>query len=203
MRIEPLGVEGAYAITPVQHPDSRGSFLEWYRADLFAEVTGHPVRLEQANTSVSARGTVRGVHFADTPPGQAKYVTCLRGAILDFVIDVRVGSPTFGQHRVVRLDDVHRRGVYLAEGLGHAICALEDHSTLLYLCSERYNPGAERAISPLDPDLQLELPFGRGELILSDKDAGAPALAELAAAGALPDYDSCVLWYSKLKTEGV
>ncbi|GIG61300.1 dTDP-4-dehydrorhamnose 3,5-epimerase [Longispora fulva] len=203
MRIEPLGIDGAYTITPVQHPDSRGAFLEWYRDDLFTRVAGHPVRLRQANTSVSARGTVRGVHFADTPPGQAKYVTCQRGAVLDFVIDVRVGSPTFGQHRIVRLDDVDRRGVYLAEGLGHAICALEDHTTLLYLVSERYDPAAERVLSPLDPDLQLDLPFGRGELILSDKDAAAPTLAELAAAGALPDYASCVRWYSELKTEGV
>ncbi|MEV6522777.1 dTDP-4-dehydrorhamnose 3,5-epimerase [Longispora sp. NPDC051575] len=203
MRIEPLGIEGAYAMTPVQHPDSRGRFLEWYRADLFTRVAGHPVRLEQANASVSARGTVRGVHFADTPPGQAKYVTCLRGSLLDFVIDVRVGSPTFGQHRVVRLDDVDRRGVYLAEGLGHAICALEDDSTLLYLCSEHYDPAAEHGISPLDPDLALDLPFDRGDLILSDKDAAAPTLAEQAAAGLLPEYASCVRWYSKLKTEGV
>ncbi|MEV6524175.1 dTDP-4-dehydrorhamnose 3,5-epimerase [Longispora sp. NPDC051575] len=200
MKINPLGIEGAFEIVPVQRGDSRGLFLEWYRHDLFAEANGHPLRLAQANLSVSSRGTVRGVHYADVAPGQAKYVTCVRGAVLDFVIDIRVGSPTFGQHEVVRLDDVDRREVYLAEGLGHAICALTDDATLLYLCSETYAPQREREVSPLDPALGLEFPFARDELILSDKDVAAPTLAEAAERGLLPDYAACKRLYADLKS---
>ncbi|GIG60391.1 dTDP-4-dehydrorhamnose 3,5-epimerase [Longispora fulva] len=199
MKITPLGIDGAFEILPVQRGDSRGLFLEWYRHDLFAEANGHPLRLAQANLSVSSKGTVRGVHFADVGPGQAKYVTCVRGAVLDFVIDIRVGSPTFGQHEVVRLDDVDRREVYLAEGLGHAICALTDDATLLYLCSETYAPQREREVSPLDPALGLEFPFARDELILSDKDVAAPTLAEAAEQGLLPEYAACQKLYIDLK----
>ena len=102
MKIRPLAIEGAFEIIPAQHGDSRGLFLEWYRFDRLAEAVGHPLRLAQANLSVSARGVVRGIHFADVPPGQAKYVTCSRGAVLDAVVDLRVGSPTFGQWEGVR-----------------------------------------------------------------------------------------------------
>ena len=91
MKIRPLTIEGAYEVTPVQHSDSRGTFLEWYRFDALAAAVGHPLELAQANLSVSARDVVRGIHFADVPPGQAKYVTCVAGAVLDVVVDIRVG----------------------------------------------------------------------------------------------------------------
>ncbi|WP_040479913.1 dTDP-4-dehydrorhamnose 3,5-epimerase family protein [Longispora albida] len=198
MRIESLGIDGAFVITPVAHADRRGMFMEWYRADQFGTAAGHPLGLAQANISVSARGTVRGVHYADTPPGQAKYVTCVSGAVIDYVIDLRTGSPTFGQHRTVRLDTTGRRAVYLAEGLGHAICALEDQTTLVYLCSEPYTPQAEHEISPLDPELGLDFPIARSELILSEKDLAAPSFAEAAASGVLPSYAVCQAFYRSL-----
>ncbi|MGH3658167.1 MAG: dTDP-4-dehydrorhamnose 3,5-epimerase family protein, partial [Micromonosporaceae bacterium] len=96
MEIKPLFIDGGYLMTPQQHGDPRGRFLEWYRFDQLAEVVGHPLRLAQANMSVSARGVVRGIHYADVPPSQAKYVTCPRGAVLDVVVDLRVGSATYG-----------------------------------------------------------------------------------------------------------
>src|SRR4051795_6151134 len=139
MKIRPLAIAGAFEITPVQHGDPRGLFLEWYRADALAAEVGHPLQLAQGTLSVSARGVVRGIHFADTPPGQAKYLMCVRGAILDVVVDIRVGSPTFGQWDSVRLDDVDRRAVYLSEGLGHGFCALTADATLSYACSTGYN----------------------------------------------------------------
>ena len=111
MDIRPLSIEGAWEISPKLHGDPRGLFTEWYRFDRLAEVVGHPLRLAQANLSVSSRGVVRGIHFADVPPGQAKYVTCVRGAVLDVVVDLRVGSPTFGRWEGVRLDDTDRRAV--------------------------------------------------------------------------------------------
>src|SRR6476646_11063702 len=117
MEIRELSVPGAFAMTPKILGDSRGAFLEWFRADRFSEVTGHPFTIAQANCSVSAAGTVRGVHFAQVPPSQAKYVTCPSGALVDVVVDIRVGSPTYGQVEMVRLDDENRKAVYVGEGL--------------------------------------------------------------------------------------
>ena len=188
MQIRELSVSGAFEITPKLHRDDRGVFLEWYRHDVLAEAVGHPLDLRQANTSISARGVFRGIHFADVPVGQAKYVTATRGAVIDFAIDIRVGSPTFGQWDSVLLDTLDRRAIFLAEGLGHAFVALEDDSTVSYLVSDVYRPGAEHGINPLDPAIGLDLPFGIDDLRLSPKDLEAPTLDEALAAGALPDW---------------
>ncbi|MDE9365210.1 dTDP-4-dehydrorhamnose 3,5-epimerase [Luteipulveratus sp. YIM 133132] len=190
MDIRPLRIEGAYVVTPRQFPDDRGVFLEAFRGDRLAELTGHRMEVVQTNVSVSSRGTVRGIHFADVPPSQAKYVTALSGAFLDFVVDIRVGSPTFGQWESVLLDTADRRAVYLSEGLGHALCALEDGSTAHYLCSAAYNPEREHGIHPLDPAVGLELPDGI-VASLSAKDAAAPTLQEAADQGLLPSYEEC------------
>jgi dTDP-4-dehydrorhamnose 3,5-epimerase len=197
MKIRPLHIGGAWEITPQQHGDPRGRFLEWYRYDRLAEAVGHPLELAQANLSVSARGVVRGIHYADVPPGQAKYVTCVRGAVLDMVVDLRRGSPTFGAWEPVRLDDVDRRAVYLAEGLGHGFCALTDDAALAYMCSTVYNPAAEHVVHPLDPELGID--WGTEAPILSERDAAAPALRD----SALPDYDVCVgLYHARAETPG-
>ena len=192
MTYRELAVPGAWEITPVQHGDPRGVFLEYFKSAPFGEAVGHAFDLQQANCSVSAAGVLRGVHFADVPPGQAKYVTCAKGAVLDVVVDIRVGSPTFGQWDSVLLDDTDRRAIYLGEGLGHAFISLEDDSTVLYLCSTGYAPGREHGIHPLDPALGITWPTTArdGSPLtpqLSDKDAAAPTLAEAQAAGLLPD----------------
>ena len=197
MKFRPLTIDGAWEITPVQHGDPRGLFMEWYRVDHLAAELGHPFSLAQANMSVSARGVVRGVHFADVPPGQAKYVTCVRGAVLDVVVDLRVGSPTFGQWEGVRLDDVDRRAVYLSEGLGHGFCALTDDATLNYLCSTTYKPEREHGVHPLDPRLGIEWPTD--EPTVSAKDAAAPSLDEALAAGLLPEYEKCLSYVESLR----
>jgi dTDP-4-dehydrorhamnose 3,5-epimerase len=189
VKIRPLTVEGAYEITPVQHGDARGAFLEWYRFDKLAEVVGHPLDLAQANLSSSARDVVRGIHFADVPPGQAKYVTCVTGSVLDVIVDIRVGSPTFGAWEAVPLDDRERKAIYLAEGLGHAFCALTEGATVTYLCSSTYRPGHEHGINPLDPELGIVWPVETP--LLSTKDAAAPSLAEARDADLLPDYETC------------
>jgi dTDP-4-dehydrorhamnose 3,5-epimerase len=189
VKIRPLTIEGAYEVTPVVHGDSRGAFLEWYRFDALAAAVGHPLDLAQANLSTSARDVVRGVHFADVPPGQAKYVTCVTGSVLDVVVDIRVGSPTFGAWEGVLLDDEERRAVYLAEGLGHAFCALTEGATVAYLCSSTYRPGHEHGIDPLDPELGITWPTRTP--LLSTKDADAPSLAEARAGGLLPSYETC------------
>jgi dTDP-4-dehydrorhamnose 3,5-epimerase len=199
VQVDELKVPGSWAFTPRQFPDPRGVFLEWFKASLVEEAVGHRLTLAQANHSVSSRGTTRGVHFADVPPGQAKYVYCTRGAVLDIVVDIRVGSPTFGVSDAVRLDEVDRRGVYLSEGLGHAFVALTDDANVTYLCSEPYNPTGEHGVHPLDPALDLPFPDGI-EPLLSDKDAAAPTLAEAERQGLLPSYDACVAFYDSLRT---
>lgn len=197
MQVRPLAIAGAWEFTPVQRRDDRGVFLEWYKADQVTAAVGHPLSLVQANSSVSARGTVRGVHFADVPPSQAKYVYCPRGAVLDLVVDIRVGSPTFGRHDAVRLDEVDRRSVYLAEGLGHAFVALEDGSTLTYLCSTGYAPTREHGITPLDAELDLPWPDDL-DLLLSPKDMAAPTLAVAREQSLLPSYRTCLAYYAEL-----
>ncbi|WP_448061615.1 dTDP-4-dehydrorhamnose 3,5-epimerase family protein [Cellulomonas hominis] len=204
MEFRELAVPGAWEITPRLIGDPRGLFLEWYKAPEFAAVVGHGLDLQQVNCSVSAAGVLRGVHFADVPPGQAKYVTCPSGAVLDIVVDLRVGSPTFGRWDTVVLDDVDRRAVYLSEGLGHAFVSLDDGSTVMYLCSTGYNPGGEHGAHPLDPELGLELPstdrHGRPlTLTLSAKDEAAPSLAQAQATGLLPLYADVVAYTSALR----
>ncbi|WP_406139909.1 dTDP-4-dehydrorhamnose 3,5-epimerase [Streptomyces sp. NBC_01089] len=193
-----LAIEGAWVHEPKVFPDSRGSFHEWFKEPDLAEAAGHSLRLAQANCSVSRKGTLRGIHFADVPPSQAKYVKCVRGAILDVVVDIRVGSPTYKRWEAVRLDDVDHRSVYLSEGLGHALLALTDDATVVYLCSTGYAPQREHGIHPLDPDLAIDWPADVTPL-LSDKDAAAPTLAEAEAQGLLPSYADCVAYAEKLR----
>ena len=199
MQVDELKVPGAWVFTPRQFPDPRGVFLEWFKAGVLEDAVGHPLTVKQANHSSSSRGTLRGIHFADVPPGQAKYVYCTRGAVLDVVVDIRVGSPTFGVSDAVRLDDVDRRGIYLSEGLGHAFLALTDDANVTYLCSEPYNPGHEHGIHPLDSELGLPWPSDV-EPLLSEKDAAAPTLAEARTSGLLPSYDDCVRFYERLRS---
>lgn len=187
MKIRPLPIDGAYELTPQHHEDARGRLHEMYRADTLTEAVGHPMPLAQVNVSTSVRGVIRGVHFADVPPGQVKYVTCLSGSVLDVVVDLRTGSPAFGHHAAVPLDDVTSRALYIAEGLGHAFCVTSDSATVLYLCSTPYTPRHEHGISPLDPDLSVAWPTRSP--ILSPKDRDAPTLAEARATGLLPEYD--------------
>jgi dTDP-4-dehydrorhamnose 3,5-epimerase len=202
VQIRELSIPDSYEITPKQHADDRGVFLEWYRFDRLEETVGHSLDLRQGNTSVSKRGSVRGIHFADIPPSQAKYVTAPYGAVLDFIIDIRVGSPTFGNWDSVLLDDKDRRAVYVAEGLGHCFVALTDNAIVSYLVSDVYNPTAEHGINPLDEDIALAFPAEAGELLLSPKDTDAPGLAEAAAAGLLPTWDAARAFYATLDNGG-
>ena len=196
MEIERLSIPDAFVISPAQFGDERGTFLEWFRADKLAAALGRRFAVEQANHSVSRQGTLRGIHFADVPPGQAKLVYCPRGAVLDVIVDLRLGSPSFGKHEAVRLDDVDRRSVFLAEGLGHAFYALSEDADVTYLVSTTYNPAAEHGVHPLDSDLALPWPDGAGQSVLSAKDAAAPTLAEAEAAGLLPTYAGCRDFYA-------
>ncbi|GAA4803023.1 dTDP-4-dehydrorhamnose 3,5-epimerase [Actinomycetospora chlora] len=193
MDIEQLAVPGAWRFTPRVFPDDRGVFAAPFQGEPFRETVGHGLTVAQANTSTSRRGVLRGVHYADVPPGQAKYVQCVAGALLDVVVDIRVGSPTFGRWDAVRLDPETMSAVYLSEGLGHAFLALEDGTVASYLCSTPYDPSGEHGVDPLDPALALPWTqhIAAEDLVLSEKDRRAPTLEEARETGALPTMAAC------------
>ena len=201
MDVRPLDIVGAWEFSPRQHGDARGLFAEWYKEDVFTDAVGYPLNVAQANVSVSAVGTLRGIHAARVPPSQAKYVFCPRGSVLDVVVDLRTGSPTYGQHEIVRLDDVDRKALYIGEGLGHGFFAEQDHSTVTYLVSAPYDPVHEFEIHPLDPALGIDWPRDI-EPTLSAKDLAAPTLQEANDQGLLPSYEECLTYYDSLRGRG-
>ncbi|WP_315903757.1 dTDP-4-dehydrorhamnose 3,5-epimerase family protein [Streptomyces rhizosphaerihabitans] len=188
--LRPLAVPGAWKYEPVTHHDNRGSFTEWFRDDALRAATGRSLRLMQANVSVSRRGALRGIAFTDMPPGQTKGVTCVSGAVLDVVVDLRQGSPTFRTWHMERLDEDNHTALVLSEGLAHAFLSLEDGSALVYLLSEGHDPAREHCVHPLDPDIGIRWPADIAP-VLSAKDAAAPSLRQAMAAGVLPQYAAC------------
>jgi dTDP-4-dehydrorhamnose 3,5-epimerase len=189
MEARELEVPGAWEITPAIHGDSRGLFFEWLTDRGFSAFAGHHLDVRQANCSVSSAGVLRGLHFAQLPPSQAKYVTCVSGSVFDVVVDIRLGSPTFGRWASMLLDDCDRRTIYISEGLAHGFLALQDNSTVMYLCSSEYNPHREHTICATDPALGIDWPLVGGVAAsMSDRDAAAPSLDEVRAAGLLPTW---------------
>jgi dTDP-4-dehydrorhamnose 3,5-epimerase len=193
MTFQPMSIEGAWLFTPNTLLDSRGSFQESFRVDKIESTLGRAFTVKQINQSVSKAGVLRGIHFAKNPPGQAKYVTCVKGSVWDLVVDLRVGSPTFGQSEATLISESNGLGVLIEKGLGHAFLALDDDSTVSYLCDEYYSPENEFGVSIFDSDLKIDLhkiseEHGIGEILLSKKDKAASTLSELMASGVLPTY---------------
>jgi dTDP-4-dehydrorhamnose 3,5-epimerase len=178
MTVNQLEIPGAWVFTPRQFQDDRGTFFEWFQDSTFVGASGNSFSLAQANCSISTKGTLRGIHFADVPPGQRKYVTCMTGSAMDVLVDLRTGSPTFGNWVAVQLDTIDRKVVSIPNGVGHAFMALEDNTTIVYLCDQRYNPTGEKEIYPLDSEIGIEWPAGISPL-LSTKDENAPLLSDL------------------------
>ncbi|MFE0042375.1 dTDP-4-dehydrorhamnose 3,5-epimerase family protein [Streptomyces albireticuli] len=187
MRIAELEIPGVFVVTPDLIRDERGSFHEALRTEEFTRETGRSFTPAQINYSVSRRNTLRGVHSVTSPPGQAKFVTCVRGALRDFVVDLRVGSPTFGLSVSNLLDTETSRSVYVPEGVGHGFLSLTDDSCISYVLSTAHVPGTQIDIDPLDPDLAIPWGFAEPPL-MSEKDAGAPSLAATEAAGLLTPF---------------
>jgi dTDP-4-dehydrorhamnose 3,5-epimerase len=201
MEIQPMAVPHAFRILARKLPDARGCFYESFKRDELAVAVGHSFSLAQVNYSISRRGTLRGIHGVTIPPGQAKVVTCVRGTVLDLVLDIRTGSPAFGRHDTTLLEAESGSSVYVAEGLGHGFLALTDDACVGYLCSTQYVPGTPFELNPLDPDLCL--PWNvRTEPLMSAKDASAPKLADAARAGLLPTWKQCLQLYAALRAKG-
>jgi len=188
MTVKHLAIPGAWVFTPRQFQDDRGTFFEWFQDSTFLEAAGSSFTIAQANCSISTKGTLRGIHFADVPPGQRKYVTCITGSAMDVLVDLRIGSPSFGNWVAVQLDTIDRKVVSIPNGVGHAFMALEDNTTIVYLCDQRYNPSGEREIYPLDSEINIEWPAGIVP-ILSPKDEAASRFTE--SYGQFPNFHSC------------
>ena len=178
MSVEKLEIPGAWVFTPKQFGDDRGVFFEWFQDSTFREHAGDDFVLVQANCSVSQKGVLRGIHYANVPPGQRKYVTCVSGSALDVLVDLRPSSPTFGMCKSVQLDTSDCKVVSIPNGVGHAFMALEDNTTIVYLCDQRYNPSSEFEIHPLDPTIAINWPADI-EPLISPKDLAAPLFSEI------------------------
>jgi dTDP-4-dehydrorhamnose 3,5-epimerase len=167
-------LDGPILMEPSMHGDARGFFVETYRKNVWADL-GIREEFVQDNHSRSRRGVVRGIHF-QLPPGQAKLVRCDRGAILDVVVDLRRGSPAFGDWEGHKLSDENHRQLYIPVGFGHGFCVLSEVADVEYKVSAYYDASLERGIAWDDPDIGIEWPSGL-ELSVSDRDASAPRLA--------------------------
>jgi len=173
----PARLPGLVLLAPAVHGDARGFFMETYRADAWS-AEGVPTEFVQDNHSRSRRGTLRGLHF-QTHPGQGKLVRVARGKVLDVVVDLRRGSPTFGEWESFELDDEGGRQLFIPVGFGHGFCVLSETADFVYKCTAYYDAATERGIRFDDPDVGVAWPEGL-ELLCSERDRGAPRLAEIA-----------------------
>ncbi|WP_370942173.1 dTDP-4-dehydrorhamnose 3,5-epimerase family protein [Amycolatopsis sp. cg5] len=198
MKITEMTIPDAFRIVPDQIPDLRGNFYESWRQSELTAAMGRPFTVEQVNYSVSQRGTLRGIHGTTMPPGQAKVITCVRGQVLDVVVDLRIGSPTFGMYETTIQDEESGITVCIAEGLGHAFLALTDDVCMNYVCAAEYVHGTMLDIQALDP--KIGIPWNLTEdPIMSEKDRAAPTLDEAVALGLLPTYEQCLAHYAAAK----
>ena len=189
MKVTPLKIDGSWIIELKKFEDGRGFFYESFRNEIAKKYFGREFSIKQSNTSVSKKGSVRGIHYALVPPSQAKYVQCQKGSIVDYIIDVRVGSPTFSQFVEVELSATNPQAIFIEEGLAHAFVALEDETVVTYFVSENYNPEREKGINPFDSDLNIKWPDINLEL--SEKDKLAISLKEARVQNLLPTFDDC------------
>jgi dTDP-4-dehydrorhamnose 3,5-epimerase len=186
MELKPLGIEGAWLAESPVWSDDRGFFREWFKSTDVKNATGRDFGIEQANISLSSRGTLRGIHYSIAPRGQAKWITCVSGSIKDVIVDIRTDSKSFGQWIEVELVGNSGKAVFISEGLGHGFVALEDNSAVAYLVSTPFSPLDEFEINPLDEKIGINWGLDSSELKISEKDKKAPTLAERLAEGKLP-----------------
>ena len=178
MRVSETTLPGALVVEPTVFPDGRGFFAETFRSNVLAE-HGVNETFVQDNHSRSSRGVLRGIHFA-VGEGSSKLVRCGRGRIWDVIVDLRRGSPTYGKWEGFELDDEQMRVLYVPVGFGHGFCVLSDEADVIYKQSAYYDPEIERGIAWNDPDVAIEWPLPADEIVVSERDTGAPALAEVA-----------------------
>jgi dTDP-4-dehydrorhamnose 3,5-epimerase len=181
MKLTPLGIEGAWLAESPVWSDDRGDFCEWFQSESVLEATGIDFKVKQSNLSMSKAGTIRGIHFSRAAEGQAKWVTCVTGEILDVIVDVRPNSPTFGEHTAVKLRGGEGCSVLISSGLGHGFVAMEENTFVSYLLDSPYSPENEFGINPLDSDLEINWNYPHNKFVLSVKDLNSISFTEYAA----------------------
>jgi len=177
MEFRALELQGVWLATNPVHIDERGAFREWFRRENFRVASGIDFIVAQANCSVSQKNVLRGIHFSRAISGQAKWVTCLSGSILDVAVDLRESSKSFGSHVMTRLDAKDNASIFIPDGFGHAFFSLESETTVAYNLMSSYDPDLEFAINPLDKTLAINWPTDH--LIMSERDKRAPMLSDI------------------------
>lgn len=172
MRAIELAFPSVWEIYPKRYEDIRGEFLEGFNREKLIELTGFSFEIAQMNISTSRKGTIRGIHYAEMPPGQAKYVQCLSGSALDIVVDLRPDSENYGKWISIEISPSKRNALLIPSGFGHSFQALEENTQIVYLCSTPFNPNKEHGINPLDPILAIDWPID--VKVISEKDSAAP-----------------------------
>lgn len=178
MNVIQTPIEGLIIVEPQVFGDARGYFVEAYNEARYA-AAGITARFVQDNQSMSTFGVVRGLHFQKPPYSQAKLVSCLEGSVLDVAVDLRAGSPTYGQHVAVVLSAENHRQFFIPKGFAHGFSVLSERALFAYKCDELYHPEAEGGILLSDPDLHIDWQIPADQMILSAKDTKHPLLKEL------------------------
>ena len=186
MKITPLSIAGAYLASSPVFKDDRGFFREWFKSADIEGLSDLKFEVAQANISQSSKGTIRGIHYSTAIGGQAKWVTCVAGAINDFVVDIRPDSETYGAWVEIELTAENGNAVFIGGNLGHAFVSLEDGSAVSYLVSSEYSPDNEFEINPLDPKIAINWKLDLADMKISEKDKNAPTLEERRKQGKLP-----------------
>jgi dTDP-4-dehydrorhamnose 3,5-epimerase len=186
MKFSELNISGSWLIEFNKFEDNRGFFYESFRSDFISEKLKRKFEIKQTNTSFSSKGSLRGIHYALIPPSQAKYIQCQKGSIQDFIIDIRIGSPTFGKFQVIELSEKSAKAIFIEEGLAHAFVAMEDGTLVTYYVNQTYNPDKEKGINPFDEELNISWP--NLNLKLSAKDEKEISLIEAKKLNLLPIY---------------
>ena len=179
MPFQEMKIKGAWLHTPIRHSDERGHFEEQFKISQIESELGRTFTVKQVNQSVSNRGVIRGIHYTDSPDGQAKYISCPKGRIWDVVVDLRKESPTYGQWDAAELSPENGKSIFISAGLGHAFLSLSDDSVSTYLCSAEYEPTSDKGFNPLSESLSIDfreiaLRHGIDRLVVSDRDESAP-----------------------------
>jgi len=166
-------------LQPKIHGDERGYFIEIFRQDLFEQAIGYPVSFVQDNEAKSIRGVLRGLHFQLPPYAQSKLVRVISGVVLDISVDIRVGSPTFGQHVAIELSEENKYQVFIPRGFAHGFVVLSETATFAYKVDNYYAPECDRGLAFDDEQLNIDWKLAQADLQLSEKDMRQPRLADL------------------------
>ena len=179
MLFNPQAIPGVIVIEPQIHGDERGYFVETFRQDKLEQALGYNINFVQDNESKSSKGVLRGLHFQLAPHAQSKLVRVIEGSILDVAVDIRNGSPSFGQHVAVELSGDNKKQIFVPRGFAHGFVVLSDTATLAYKVDSYYSPECDRGLAFDDKQLNINWQLAIQELKLSAKDTKQPSLSEL------------------------